>query len=258
MRWILGLAVVVFSVEAKNGAWAQVAKWRGMHSSGIGAAVGMCTAELVAKDWVITAGHCATRILKKEKVHVQLTFAESHNPTVKRGTNHCVKANGMDVDVALCKLTTAVGAFKPFVLNSDIYRTNKPAKHAPHGVYTVGTSGGYHVEGPKALEYEGNGAHLYVHKKATTQGGLGMKAGDSGGAWVEEVSTKVANVTKTLKLLTGVIHGGSKTRGIAAQIGFMRSWIDKTTGHTATWASATNKSTWEGLLVGADDQVTQD
>ena len=108
-------------------------------------------------------------------------------------------------------------------------------------MYTVGTSGGYHEEGPKALEYEGNGAHLYVHKAdaaaadaAAAAGGLGMKAGDSGGAWVHEVH----NGGKAQYLLSGVIHGGSSSRGIAAQVSFMRSWIDKTTNSTVQWGSA--------------------
>ena len=34
-----------------------VAKWRGLH----GHAVGLCTAELVAPLWIVTAGHCAVR-----------------------------------------------------------------------------------------------------------------------------------------------------------------------------------------------------
>jgi hypothetical protein len=228
-------------VADANGKWCAVAKWRGEHKSAeLGEVVGLCTAELVAKDWIITAAHCATRVLKKEPVHVQLTFSQSNKPEVKRGIKSCHKCIGMDVDVVLCKLSVPVNAFAPFTLNSDLYRTNAPAKKGK-GVYTVGTSGGYHEEGPKALEYEGNGAHLYVHKAdaaaadaAAAAGGLGMKAGDSGGAWVHEVH----NGGKAQYLLSGVIHGGSSSRGIAAQVSFMRSWIDKTTNSTAQWGSA--------------------
>ena len=218
-----------------NGKWVAVAEWRGTHKSAeLGEVVGLCTAELVAKDWIITAAHCATRVLKKEPVHVQIIFSQSNNPEVKRGIKSCHKCIGKDVDVVLCKLSVPVNAFKPFTLNSDLYRTNKPAKKGK-GVYTVGTSGGYHEEGPKVLEYEGNGAHLYVHKEAdAAAGGWGMKAGDSGGAWVHEVH----NGGKTQYLLSGVIHGGSGSRGIAAQVSFMRSWIDKTTNSTAQWGSA--------------------
>lgn len=37
-----------------------VAKWRGLH----GHAVGLCTAELIAPLWVVTAGHCAARMVR--------------------------------------------------------------------------------------------------------------------------------------------------------------------------------------------------
>merc|ERR1711879_195838 len=105
--------------------------------------------------------------------------------------------------------------------NSDEYKTN-----GPHGkaVITVGTAGGYHSAGPKKLEYEGNGAHLYV-----SQGG--MKAGDSGGAWVHQITDTVTNNTDVV--LSGVIHGS----GIAGQMSFIRTWIDRITNGTSTWVS---------------------
>ena len=42
-----------------------VGSWRGHH----GSAVGHCTCTLIAKSWVITAEHCATRVLKN--IHVK-------------------------------------------------------------------------------------------------------------------------------------------------------------------------------------------
>ena len=232
-------------MEAKaNGKWVAVGEWRGMHKSlamhssnhtqeddaSLSVAVGVCTAELIAPSWAITAGHCATRVLKHEKVSVRITFAQSA-AKVKRGVVRCVKADGYDVDVAICKLKTPVHAFQPFTLNSDKYTT------AHHGrpVITVGTSGGYHASTPKTLEYEGNGAHLYVSKKS----GGGMKAGDSGGAWVHQRKSRATG--KALYLLSGVIHGGSgkgkHKRGIAAQVSFIRKFLDKNI-KGLKWASA--------------------
>ena len=107
---------------------------------------------------------------------------------------HELLADLPDVDVVICKLKLGVGSVSPLLLNSDKYTT------AQHGkaVMCVGTAGGYHADGPKALEYEGNGAHLYVSQSS----GSGMKAGDSGGAWIHEVSVTNAtsNVTTTHQL----------------------------------------------------------
>ena len=220
-----------------NGKWAAVGMWRGTHKNsaqtdvlGLGVVIGMCTAELIAPSWAITAGHCATRLLKHEKVTVRITFAQSATK-VERGVVRCVKANGYDVDVAICRLKTAVHAFTPFTLNSDKYTTS----HHGKPVITVGTSGGYHASAPKALEYEGNGAHLYVSKKS----GGGMKAGDSGGAWVHMRRNPATK--KMQPLLSGVIHGGSgkgkHKRGIAAQVSFIRKFLDENI-KGLKWASA--------------------
>ena len=242
---LLCLALCPAGAKA-NGKWAAVGKWRGTHRTsaeaggvGLGLAVGLCTAELIAPSWAITAGHCATRLLKHEKVTVHISFAQSA-AKVERGVVRCVKANGYDVDVAICMLKAAVHAFKPFTLNSDKYTT------ARHGgpVITVGTSGGYHASTPKALEYEGNGAHLYVSKKS----GGGMKAGDSGGAWVHTWRNPATK--KTQHLLSGVIHGGSgkgkHKRGIAAQVSFIRKFLDANI-KGLTWASASASASASGL-----------
>ena len=239
---LTALLLLASGVSA-NGKWAAVAKWRGTHpstdSGTLSTVVGLCTAELIASDWIITAEHCATRLLKHEKDKVRVTFAESA-AKVERGVTHCVKPSGADVDVVICKLTLGVGSISPLLLNADKYTT------AQHGkaVMCVGTAGGYHADGPKTLEYEGNGAHLYVSQSS----GSGMKAGDSGGAWVHEVNVANAtsNSTTMHQLLSGVIHGGSgkgkHKRGIAAQVSFIRSFIDEHTNGTAAWASASNFS----------------
>jgi hypothetical protein len=71
----------------------------------------------------------------------------------------CIHADG-DQDVAICKLTRAVGAFPPVKVNPEVYKTG----HARVDVYTIGTMDGLHEVGPKKLEYEGNGAHVHVVK----------------------------------------------------------------------------------------------
>ena len=242
---ILVILVLLSAGVSANGKWAAVAKWRGTHprasdSRAVGTVIGLCTAELIAKEWILTAEHCATRLLKHEKDTVRVTFGES-SAKVERGVTHCVKPSGADVDVVICKLALGVGSVSPLVLNADKYTTARHGK----AVMCVGTADGYHANGPKALEYEGNGAHLYVSQSS----GSGMKAGDSGGAWIHEVSVTNAtsNATTTHQLLSGVIHGGSGSgkhkRGIAAQVSFIRSFIDEHTNGTATWASASNFST---------------
>jgi hypothetical protein len=51
-----------------------VATWRGSHNYGsdLGAVIGECTCALISPLWIITAGHCAERVLKKEKVDVKV------------------------------------------------------------------------------------------------------------------------------------------------------------------------------------------
>lgn len=236
-------------VTSGNGKYEFVGKWRGQH----GSSVGLCTCSLVAPEWVITAAHCATRVLKDEPVTVQVTFSQSGG--IKRGVTNCVHSHsnasavgladaagtlaasggsGEGEDVALCKLKTPLHAFPAVRLNADLYKTNGP--HGPP-VTCVGTAGGYHAVGPKTLEYENNGGHLYVNNA----GGSGMKAGDSGGAWVHTIHTNVTakgtNTTVTELILSGVIHGGEGSKGVAAQVSFLRPWIDKTTNGTARWIS---------------------
>lgn len=139
--------------------------WRGTHPK-LGNVVGLCTCELIAPDWIITAGHCATRVLKHEKVDVKIKF---HGTKVERSVTKCIHADG-DQDVAICHLTAAVHAFPSVKVNPEIYKTSH---HAKQDVFTIGTKDGLHVVGPKKLEYEGNGAHLYVKKVCSSEMKLG-------------------------------------------------------------------------------------
>jgi hypothetical protein len=80
-----------------------------------------------------------------------------------------------------------------------------------------------------------SGAHIYV----SNSGGSGMKAGDSGGAWLHTKRNSTTNETHFV--LSGVIHGGegkgTHKRGVAGQPSHVRAWIDQTTGGTARWVS---------------------
>mmetsp|Transcript_3600 Transcript_3600/g.11247 ORF Transcript_3600/g.11247 Transcript_3600/m.11247 type:complete len:258 (-) Transcript_3600:106-879(-) len=222
-------------VRSQLGEYPFVGAWRGHH----GHAIGLCTAELVAKEWVLTAGHCATRMLRHEVDHVQVTFA--HGGDVERGVTHCIHADQKGVDLALCHLKLAVGAFPPVALNADLYRT-----HGLHGgpVMCVGTAHGLHTTGPKILEYEDNGAHLYVNNR----GGNGMHAGDSGGAWVHKIADPAKGPNASMWVLSGVIHGGEGSpehrRGVAVQPSFIRWWIDRivtnASGTGLSWVHAKN------------------
>ena len=226
---VVELPIAALLGGSGNGKFDFVAKWRGDH----GTAVGLCTASLIAKEWVITAGHCATRMLKHEPVRVTVEFAEGG--AVKRGVTHCIKCDeGCGLDVAICHLTLPVGHINPVRLNSDHYTID-----GDHGrcVTCVGTYDGIHATGPKKLEYEANGAHLYV----SNAGGSGMHAGDSGGAWV--IESRNATTNTSFYVLAGVIHGGQGSgahkRGVAGQLGYpmLRSFIAKHVNST-TWVSA--------------------
>jgi hypothetical protein len=59
------------------------------------------------------------------------------------------------------------------------------------------------------LRFEKSGAHLYVKK------GGGMKAGDSGGPWVQTANGH--------HYLVGVLHGS----GIAGQTSYIRAFLDE-------------------------------
>ena len=198
-----------------------VATWRGLHPEGADLdgghnvsaqsvrteqAVGECTCSLIAPLWIITAEHCAERVLKHERTHVKVNF-HGDNPHVERGVTHCIAANHADVDIAICKLTVAVHAFPPVAVNSEVMKTG----HAPVEVLTVGTMGGLHHP-RKRLEYERSGAHSYVAK------GGGMKAGDSGAPWVMQA--------RGTHYLVGVAHGS----GIAGQISHIRAFLDEHIG----------------------------
>jgi len=205
-----------------------VATWRGMHKkesgegisdgegsavssssswnssaslSNLGNEVGDCTCSLIAPFWIITAEHCAERVLKHEKVDVKINF-HGDSPHVERSITHCVRAK--EVDVAICRLTAKVGAFPPVAINPEVMKSG----HGSVDVTTIGTKGGLHEVGPKRLEYEKSGAHLYVKK------GGGMKAGDSGGPWVQKSGGHY--------YLVGVLHGS----GIAGQPSYIRGFLD--------------------------------
>jgi hypothetical protein len=203
-----------------------VATWRGTHKLGdsnhssgqqgaLGvtapaAAVGECTCSLIAPLWVITAEHCAERVLKHERTKVKVNF-HGDSPHVERGVTHCIAA-GHDEDIAICHLTRAVHAFPPLAVNPVVMKTG----HGAVDVLTVGTMGGLHHP-KKRLEYERNGAHLHVRK------GGGMKAGDSGAPWVMQA--------RGTHYLVGVAHGS----GIAGQVSHVRAFLDKHIGGI-TWA----------------------
>ena len=164
--------------------------------------VGECTCSLIAPLWIITAEHCAERVLKHERTTVKVNF-HGDNPHVERGVTHCIAANHADVDIAICKLTVAVHAFPPVAVNPEVMKSG----HAPVEVLTVGTKGGLHHP-RKRLEYERNGAHLRVAK------GGGMKSGDSGAPWVMQA--------RGTHYLVGVAHGS----GIAGQVSHIRAFLD--------------------------------
>eukprot|EP00035_Acanthoeca_spectabilis_P031971 m.16577 g.16577 ORF g.16577 m.16577 type:complete len:441 (-) comp5063_c0_seq1:97-1419(-) len=164
--------------------------------------VGDCGCALIAPEWIITAEHCAERVLKHEPVHVHIYF-HGDEPRVERTVSHCIRAT--TVDVAICHLTVAVHAFPPVWINPEIYRLGH---HRPNTyVYTIGTKDGLDPV-YKRLEYEASGAHLYVKR------GGGMKAGDSGGPWVQEAHGS--------HFLVGVLHGS----GIAGQPSWFRKFLD--------------------------------
>jgi hypothetical protein len=107
--------------------------------------IGECTCSLLAPEWIITAEHCAERVLKGEEDHVKINF-HGGNPHVERAVTHCVRADH-DTDIAICHLSAAVHAFPPVAVNPEVYKSG----HKAVSVLTIGTKGGLH-EVHKKLE----------------------------------------------------------------------------------------------------------
>ena len=109
-----------------------VGTWRGVHPKSLRAGngtsqlpdevVGECTCSLITPFWIITAEHCAERVLKHEKTKVHINF-HGQKPHVERRVNHCISASHRDVDIAICHLTVAVHAFPPLAINPTIMKT---------------------------------------------------------------------------------------------------------------------------------------
>ena len=130
--------------------WNFVGTWRGLHkqdsagntSGGLGRGglgneslsneIGDCGCALLAPWWIITAEHCAERVLKHEHVDVKINF-HGDSPHVERSVTHCLRANN-DEDVAICRLTRAVEAFPPVNVNPQVYQSGCgtfPPRHPP-------------------------------------------------------------------------------------------------------------------------------
>eukprot|EP00911_Craspedida_sp_UC1_P002284 UC1_evm5s1729 len=234
-------------------------KRRRSNDTNLGEVVGLCTCSLIGSRHIITAGHCAERLFRHERDDVKVHFEQRHPETIRHVTA-CVHAPD-HLDVAVCTLANVAGqANERAILNRETYTSSQHGGSAQQ-VYTVGTYHGLHVEGPKALEYESNGAHLYV----SNRGGSGMHAGDSGGPWVQvhpctngtsssiikfvnasgRISSSAATpttgekegimvtTTSSRRYLTAVLHGGEgpkdKRRGVAAQVGWkgLKAFISK-------------------------------
>ena len=227
---MLMLSTAPFLPAASTLQYPYIAKWRGFH----GHAVGLCTAELIAPHFVMTAGHCAVRVLHNETVSVKVTFENTNaSAPISRGIVACHHAP-QDEDLAVCKLDKPISThtIQPIAMAASVYTTVLACQGS---VMCVGTYHGLHATGPKTLEYEASGAKLYVNNS----NGSGMHAGDSGGAWV------TIDPHHNRHVLVGVIHGGAgkglARKGVAVQPSFVRSFIDHTTNDTATWvASATD------------------
>ena len=231
---LLLLALTGSVAEEYYSEYSFVAKWRGVHAEAEHPDVGLCTAELIAPRWIITAAHCAIRKFRNETDYVHIELPNAATPNLRRDVAQegCLHAPG-GVDVALCRLTENVPADQtpPVPLNNALYYTGGVRPPA-EGVMCVGTYGGLHATGPKKLITEASGEKLYVDNTE----GSGMHAGDSGGAWLmQHNDTGVAGSWA----LTAVIHGGvsegGHRRGVAAQVSYIRQWINSTTDGTVQW-----------------------
>jgi len=199
-----------------------IARWTGSY---------LCTAELIAPQWAITARHCAVRLLKgDEKVKLSF-FNKNKQPFRTVAVDEAVSAPSKGVDIALVRLKRKV-AQSPVVLDSTRFGKGTTLTN-PRGkkVIRVGTRSRLHWMPPNQFTASGKGVRVLVDN---TQGS-GMFPGDSGGAWLREVQSN----GKRSVVLVGVIHGGftqgKKRFGVAFQPSFVRDWINRTTNHTAVW-----------------------
>jgi len=225
-----------------------VAHWTGRHKGSN--RIGMCTATLVAPQWAITARHCAVKLLGKKpnEVRVRLTF--HHRKTavkvrVVKAYGAKLKKKGQAFDIALVKLKHRIRSIQPALLDAVNYK-----QHMRTRIVAIGTTGGLHWTNAKVASGAAGGK-LTVDNT----GGSGMKAGDSGGAWISTNSNGAY-------VLSGVIHGGArhgkKRAGIAYQPSYVREWIDNVTSGEATWTTqsllASQKFTETATVIGPEKQ----
>ena len=129
---------------AADATYPYVGKWRGFH----GHAVGLCTAELVAPEWVVTAGHCAVRLLEHETVKVHVTFEHSTNK-IKRGVTRCLRAPASE-DLAICQLTLPVSRNAIIPVGLSAIKYTSAGMHLAGDVMCVGTYGGHARHGTQS------------------------------------------------------------------------------------------------------------
>ncbi len=203
---------------------------------------GMCTAVVVARDAVLTAGHCVTTT-SEHRVHFRddkggPVLIEPLSRAVHPGYDaKAITARRRSIDLALVRLPAPLpDRFQEATLSAAVPAKDAGLTVAGWGVAREGetrSTGTFRAAALRAIEPYGPSAVL-VWAEGTAKG-AGACDGDSGGPLTQDGTTVFAVATWATGA-KGRTCGGL-TQGIL--LGPQRAWIDRTMaawGRAATWS----------------------
>ena len=202
---------------------------------------GVCTAVGVARDVVLTAGHCAAGAGER-RVHwrgddgAPVLIAPAAKAVHPAYAADAAAARRRSVDLALIRLPEPLPArFETAALSEQAAPAGSPVTFGGYGVARPGdgrSSGTFRTAWLEAIEPYGPSRILVWAKGAA---GVGACQGDSGGPVAQDGSGAVFAVAAWAAGVAGAGCGGI-SQGVL--LGPQRAWIDRTLeawGRSAAW-----------------------